>query len=59
MYYDLFKNDIKNRDIIDCNINKYRQLEKDILQILNKFNTEEDFHKLLKSIRDVKLMENQ
>ena len=59
MFYDLFKNDIKNRDIIDCNISKYRKLEKDILQILNKFNTEEDFHKLLKSIRDVKLMENQ
>ena len=59
MYYDLFKNDIKNRDIIDCNINKYRQLEKDILRILNKFNTEEDFHKLLKSIRDVKLMDNK
>jgi len=64
MFYDLFKNDIKNRDIIDCNIihrniSKYRQLEKDILRILNKFNTEEDFHKLLKSIRDVKLMENQ
>ena len=35
------------------------QLEKGILQILNKFNTEEDFHKLLKSIRDVKLMDNK
>ena len=31
----------------------YRKLEKKILQILNKFNTEEDFIKLLKSIRDV------
>ena len=64
MFYDLFKNDIKNRDVIvdiytHRNINKYRQLEKDILQILNKFNTEEDFHKLLKSIRDVKLMDNK
>ena len=38
--------------------NIYRQLEKDILQILNKFNTEENFMKLLKSIRDIKLMEN-
>ena len=50
MYYDLFKKEIKNRDdtvILDRStglyITKYRQLEKDILQILNKFNTEEDF----------------
>jgi len=66
MYYDLFKKEIKNRDdtvILDRStglyITKYRQLEKEILKILNKFNTEEDFNKLLKSIRCVKLMENQ
>ena len=64
MYYDLFKKEIKNRDdtfILDRStglyITKYRQLEKEILKILNKFNTEEDFNKLLKSIRCIKLME--
>ena len=64
-YYNYFKTEINNKyylynkvgnNMIKTNI--YRQLEKDILQILNKFNTEEDFMKLLKSIRDVKLMEN-
>jgi len=65
MYYNYFKNEIKNRDdtfIIDRSTGlyiTYRQLEKDILKILNKFNTEEDFNKLLKSIRCIKLMENQ
>ena len=66
MYYDSFKKDIKNRDdtdILDRStglyITKCRQLEKEILKILNKFNTEEDFNKLLKSIRCIKLMENQ
>ena len=39
-------------------INIYRQLEKDILNILNEFNTDKSFLKLLKSIRDVKLMKN-
>jgi len=39
-------------------INIYRQLEKDILNILNEFNTDESFKKLLKSIRDVELMKN-
>ena len=65
MYYNYFKNEIKNRDdtfIIDRSTGlyiTYRQLEKDILKILNKFNTEEDFNKLLKSIRCIKLMEKQ
>ena len=39
-------------------INIYRQLEKDILNILNEFNTDKSFLKLLKSIRDVELMKN-
>ena len=39
-------------------INIYRQLEKNILNILNEFNTDKSFLKLLKSIRDVKLMKN-
>ena len=65
MYYNYFKNEIKNRDdtfIIDRSTGlyiTYRQLEKDILKILNKFNTEEDFNKLLKSIRCIKLMEKK
>jgi hypothetical protein len=66
MYYKYFKNEIINRNnilILDRSsklyINKYRKIEKDILQILNKFNTEEDFNKLLKSIRCIKLMEKQ
>ena len=62
-YYNYFKTEINNKYyiIVGNNMRKtniYRQLEKDILQILNKFNTEEDFMKLLKSIRDIKLMQN-
>ena len=64
-YYNYFKTEINNKyylyNKVGNNMRKtniYRQLEKDILQILNKFNTEEDFMKLLKSIRDIKLMEN-
>ena len=65
-YYNYFNTELNNKyylyNRVGNNMRKtniYRQLEKDILQILNKFNTEEDFNKLLKSIRDVKLMENQ
>tara|TARA_B100000745_G_C20043282_1_gene355608 strand:+ start:11 stop:733 length:723 start_codon:yes stop_codon:yes gene_type:complete len=65
-YYNYFNTELNNKyylyNRVGNNMSKtniYRQLEKDILQILNKFNTEEDFNKLLKSIRDVKLMENQ
>ena len=64
-YYNYFNTELNNKyylyNRVGNNMKKtniYRQLEKDILQILNKFNTEEDFNKLLKSIRDVKLMEN-
>ena len=65
-YYNYFNTELNNKyylyNRVGNNMRKtniYRQLEKDILQILNKFNTEEDFHKLLKSIRDVKLMDNK
>ena len=64
-YYNYFNTELNNKyylyNRVGNNMSKtniYRQLEKDILQILNKFNTEEDFNKLLKSIRDVKLMDN-
>ena len=64
-YYNYFNTELNNKyylyNRVGNNMKKtniYRQLEKDILQILNKFNTEEDFNKLLKSIRDIKLMQN-
>ena len=65
-YYNYFITELNNKYYLYKRVgnNKrktkiYRQLEKDILQILNKFNTEVDYNNLLKSIRDVKLMENQ
>ena len=53
-YYEHIKSVIQYKGNKGIN---YRKLEKKILSILSKFNTEEDFIKLLKSIRDVKLME--
>jgi len=54
--YEIIKSEIKALE--NKKICENRKLEKTILHILNHFNTKENFINLLKSIREIKLMEN-